>query len=56
MLHADETTVEVRDMNSSYGTFLSDGTRLEPDKSYFLQSGITLYLGSDNAGVTVEII
>ncbi len=56
MLHADETTVEVRDMNSSYGTFLSDGTRLEPDKSYFLQSGITLYLGSDNAGVTIEII
>jgi hypothetical protein len=56
MLHTDGHEIEARDLRSNYGTFFADGTRLEPDKSYFMQSETTLYLGSHSIGVSIEII
>lgn len=34
------------DQNSSYGTFLADGTRLEPGKEYSLRDGMEFYLAA----------
>lgn len=56
MLHSNGTNIEVRDLNSSYGTFLANGTRLESDKSIFLQGSSTIYLGSANVAVAVELV
>ena len=56
MLHTDGREIEERDLRSKYGNFFADGTRLAPDKSYFMQSETTLYLGSYSIGVSIEII
>lgn len=46
------------DKNSSYGTFLKDGKRLEPGKPYVLQDGMEFYLASEEnaykAGIKKE--
>ncbi len=55
MLHTDGETIEIRDLNSSYGTFLADGTRLEPEQSVFVRDGCCLYLGSKNIAVSVRL-
>lgn len=36
--------VLLMDLGSTYGTFLSDGTKLEPNKPYYLNYGQSFYL------------
>ena len=56
VVRTDGKRIEVRDLHSSYGTFLSDGTRLDPDKPVTVQSGAHIYLGSKHAVVSVKLI
>ena len=46
----------VRDLNSTYGTYLKNGTRLDPSRNYRLKPGTNLYLGGErNNEVRLEI-
>ena len=56
MLHASNKGIEVRDLGSRNGTFLTNGKKLEPNVPIFLPSGSTLYLGSPRVSVVVEMI
>lgn len=65
MLHSNGYTLEVSDLNSTYGTYLSDGTKLEPNKLVYLSDGKTtmasqersvIYLGSQKVAVSVELV
>lgn len=56
VLQAEGRRIAVRDLRSSYGTFLADGTRLEPERTYYVENGATLYLGSKKAGVSVSLL
>lgn len=44
----------VKDMNSSYGTFLSDGTRLNPDRICRLRPGSSIFLGGRANEIRLE--
>ncbi|MCH4192088.1 MAG: FHA domain-containing protein [Butyrivibrio sp.] len=41
-----EVGLQIEDMGSSQGTFLADGTKLEPQKKYLLQNGECFFLAS----------
>jgi hypothetical protein len=56
LLRTDGQMIELRDLHSSYGTFLSDGTRLETDKPLFVQNGTTIYLGSKDVAVSIRFV
>lgn len=56
MAHPGGGGIELRDLGSSYGTFLSDGTKLEANKSVFLPSGSTIYIGSGNVAISAELV
>ena len=56
MVRTDGKRIEVRDLHSSYGTFLADGTRLDPNKPVVVQSGTRIYLGSKHAVVSVKLV
>ena len=43
------------DLNSSYGTYLSDGTKLNPGVPYHLRSGDRFYLGDKENMMGVEL-
>ncbi len=43
------------DLNSSYGTYLSDGTKLNPGVAYHLRSGDRFYLGDKENMMGVEV-
>ena len=45
----------LEDTDSSYGTYLSDGTRLVSGKIYAINPGDTFYLSSKDNKITVEI-
>lgn len=65
MLHTDGKSIEIRDLGSSYGTFLSDKTRLKPNETFYLTdentaqanrtSTNTVYIGSENVTISVEL-
>ena len=65
MLHTDGKSIEVCDLGSSYGTFLSDGTRLQPNKTVFITDGNTtqanrpstntIFIGSENVSIAVKL-
>lgn len=65
MLHTDGKSIEIRDLGSSYGTFLSDKTRLKPNEIFYLTdenttqanrtSTNTVYIGSENVTISVEL-
>ncbi len=49
LISAEEEKVTLCDLNSSYGTYLENGERLEPGRSYSLQAGDRFYLaGAEN--------
>jgi pSer/pThr/pTyr-binding forkhead associated (FHA) protein len=56
VVRTDGKRIEVRDLHSSYGTFLSDGTRIDPDRPVFVQNGAQLYLGSRQPVVSVKLV
>lgn len=45
MLTPVENGVAIQDLNSTYGTFLGDGTRVMPDQNVVLTHGMEFYLG-----------
>lgn len=45
MLTPVDNGVALQDLNSTYGTFLGDGTRVMPDQSVVLTHGMEFYLG-----------
>lgn len=45
----------VRDLGSTYGTFLDSGMRLEANKNYRLRAGETIYLGDRSNRVKLEL-
>lgn len=47
--------VTLTDLGSSYGTILSDGTKLEPNKPVTLKEGQGFYLGSQNQSFLLEL-
>ncbi len=55
-LRAYAGMIEIRDLHSSYGTFLADGTRLEPGKPFFAQPGSVICLGSPDVPVTLAFV
>ena len=38
----------LRDLNSTYGTFLGNGTKVEPGENRRLSSGDSFYLGGED--------
>lgn len=46
--------VVVTDLGSSYGTFLENGTKMEPNKPYTIPSGEAFYLASKDNGFRVK--
>ena len=46
--------VELKDLNSSYGTFLPDGTRLTPSVAARLKSGDSFFIGSQENMISVS--
>ena len=50
------STVELTDLASSYGTYLSNGQRLQPNMPVQLRSGDTFMLASRNVVVKVELV
>ncbi len=55
-LRAYAGMIEIRDLHSSYGTFLADGTRLEPGKPFFAQPGSVICLGSPDVPVSLAFV
>lgn len=51
---AQSNVFVLTDLNSSYGTFLANGTRLTPNMPYRLQSGDSFYLGSADNTLRLE--
>jgi len=56
VLHTDGNTVEIKDLNSSYGTYLSNGKRLPANVRSRLHRKDIVYLGSRDAAVSVELV
>lgn len=55
MLHlVNGNYVELKDLNSSYGTFLSDGTRLSPNVAVRLKNGDSFFVGSYENMISVS--
>lgn len=46
--------VVITDLGSSYGTFLENGTKLEPNKPYTIATGEAFYLASKDNGFRVK--
>ncbi len=45
----------VKDMSSTYGTYMENGRRLEPEKLYSLRPGESIYLGEKANKVRLEV-
>lgn len=45
--------IELIDLDSRYGTFLSDGTRLTPNVPVILRSGESFFVGTSNSMISV---
>ena len=45
----------VTDLNSSYGTYLLNGQRLEPNIPYHLKAGESFYVGENTNVLRVEV-
>ncbi len=56
MFHTDGQTIQVQDLRSSYGTFLANGLKLEPNTPSPIQSGSMVFIGSRNIAVSVELV
>lgn len=54
MLHTDEEKIELRDMNTSGGTYLSNGTKLKPDETVELLNGSSFFLG--NGAIKIDVV
>ena len=56
MLHlaSGSKFVELKDLNSSYGTFLPDGTRVTPNVAVRLKSGDSFFVGSHENMISVS--
>ena len=46
----------VTDLRSSYGTFLTNGTRLNPNVPYRMKSGESFYVGDKSNVIRVELV
>ena len=44
----------VTDLGSSYGTFLENGTKMEPNKPYTILTGEAFFLASKDNGFRVK--
>lgn len=55
-LRVDNNVVMICDENSSYGTYLNKGTRLEPGVGYQLNDGDVFYLASQEQGFRLEFV
>ena len=66
MLHTNGRSIEICDLGSSYGTFLSDKTRLKPNETFYFIDGNTtapanqpstntIYIGSENITISVKL-
>ncbi len=49
-----DSGVQIRDMNSTYGTFLGDGTRLSPGQLALLRPGDTFYLATKEVSFQIQ--
>ena len=56
MFHTDGHSIQVQDLRSSYGTFLANGLKLDPNTPSLIQSGSKVFIGSRNIAVSVELI
>lgn len=52
--HTGTYGVELTDLGSTYGTYLSNGTRLTPNQTYFLQEGDTFLLTEGGPAFLIE--
>ena len=55
MLVARGDRIEVRDMNSTYGTYYIDGRKFTPDAAESVSSGTTIFLGYEKNIISVTI-
>ena len=54
--HAAANDFVLTDLESTYGTFLSDGQRLSPNTPYYLKAGDSFYLGEKANILRVELL
>ena len=52
---ANKNMFVLKDLESTYGTFLESGMKLEPNKPYMLRPGETFYLGEKDNSVRLEV-
>ena len=52
---AAKHTFVVKDLGSSYGTYLESGMRLEPNRDYLLKPGESVYLGDKTNTLRMEV-
>ena len=52
---AAKHTFIVKDLGSSYGTYLESGMRLEPNREYLLKPGESVYLGDKTNTLRMEV-
>ena len=52
---ADKNEFIVKDMGSTYGTFMESGMKLEPGRLYRLKPGESIYLGEKDNTVRMEV-
>ena len=52
---ADNRNFVVRDLGSTYGTYLDSGMKLEPNKAYSLSAGESIYLGEKANMLRMEV-
>ena len=55
-LRVENNVVTICDENSSYGTYLNKGIRLEPGVGYQLNDGDVFYLASQEQGFRLEVV